>query len=157
MNISYDAIVIVYSCAIQVVIWASLVYGYKYCFKDIGTSVDEVNTLLKTDLLYTRVSQLDYATYKQNSLLFKLSRYDTLNTLIVAMDIILIVIFFSIPAKLSTVSTVLFIFTQLCVFYNILLMYLLNKVLVSSKKALSERKDELEVYSNQKLSSYIFR
>ena len=155
--ITFDNMDIVLSCClIQVVLWVSLTYGYRYCFYDIDKLITKASEILKLDINTTKIDQIEYAVYEQGCLVIKLQNTTYVTKLLVVLDAFLLYGVFSSSVEIDTFTTILIIVTQLCILYSIVLTITISTALTKIKHVLTDRKNDIEKFKRNSISYRMF-
>ena len=154
---AFDNVDIILSCClIQVVLWVSLTYSYKYCYNDVDILLTKVSNLLQLDANAARVDQLEYAIYEQGCLVIKLEKTTYVIKLLLVLDAILLYGVFNSDVNMDLFTTLLIIVTQLCTLYSVVLTVSLNMSLTKVKHVLTNRKNDIEKFKRNSISHRMF-
>lgn len=154
---TFDNMDIVLSCClIQVVLWVSLTYGYRYCFYDVDKLITKASKLLQTEVNVAKTDQLEYVIYEQSCLVIKLQNTTYVTKLLVVLDAFLLYGVFNSNVDIDTFTTILVIVTQLCILYSIVLTVTISAALTKIKHVLTDRKNDIEKFKRNSISHRMF-
>lgn len=152
-----NTVVIVLSCLIQLAIFFSLTYSYKYCFKGIETLIDDVTTLGKKDLKDTSIEEVCNLIKSRIELSSKLNIFKHLTNTFIAFTLLTIVLLFNNPSENSLTGIILSVLTTLCTIYSIVLVHILMKSLNVCEDMLLRKKYQVENYVGMTTISRMYR